>query len=237
MTNLEQFLFISAQNNIIKFSTMNTLLNLFYDKFPNSDLIKDIFIEILNKNSSCNILDKVLTFSEAQKLYNLSPSTLSKNVEYGRYLNGEIKKSGSTWLITSDAMDRLYGYKNSSYINMTKFLNLAYKLEIITKDEKITLMDLIKKEYPNMDIYNNIDNINLSKFKDFISNNKFKNNTFSIDDVFTFSEATEKYNLYKTTLRKNVDYGRYLDGEVRQSQGTWLITKSALERLYGDKVK
>lgn len=237
MTNFEQFLFLSIQNNIIEYSTMKNLLNLFADKYPNSELAKDIFIEIINRNSSDNILDQVLSFSEAQKLYNLSPSTLSKNVEYGRYLNGEIKKSGNTWLITTKAMERLYGHKTSSYININKFLNLATDINIITANEQIKLQELLKKEFPNMDIYQNVNTINLS---DLLSNdvdNDVDNIDFSIDDVFTFSEATEKYNLYKTTLRKNVDYDRYLPGEVRQSKGTWLITKMALERLYGNKVR
>ena len=134
-------------------------------------------------------------------------------------------------------MERLYGHKTSSYININKFLTLATDINIITANEQIKLQDLLKKEFPNMDIYQNVNNINLSSLLSNEDDNEVDEIDFSIDDVFTFSEATEKYNLYKTTLRKNVDYGRYLPGEVRQSKGTWLITKTALERLYGNKVR
>ena len=235
MTNIEQFLLLAAKNNIIKSSSVENFLKIFDENFPNSDLIKDSLIYV-SRYKPKSILDQVLTFSEAQILYDLSPSTLLKNIDYNRYLDGEVKKSGSTWLITTKAMERLYGSKSSSCINIEKFFNLCIKSNHITKEIKKELLSLIKKEYPNMDIYN----INKLNIKDLYNDNndytEYEEDV-SIDDIYTFAEATEKYNLYKTTLRKNVDYGRYIEGEVRQSKATWLITKKALDRLYGSKIK
>lgn len=233
MTNIEQFLLLAAKNNIIKINSIENLLKLFDENFPNSDLIKDSLVYV-SRSKPKTILEQVLTFSEAQILYNLSPSTLLKNIDYNRYKDGEIKKSGSTWLITTKAMERLYGNKFSSYINIEKFFNLCIKSNHITKEIKKELLNLIKKEYPNMDIYT-INTLNIAEL--YTDNKDYAeyDDDMTIDDIYTFAEATEKYNLYKTTLRKNVDYGRYVEGEVRQSKATWLITKKALDRLYGSK--
>ena len=56
-----------------------------------------------------NPLESVLTFSEATKRWGLGHSTLRESVRNGRFQEGEIKKSGSTWLVTYEAMKRLYG--------------------------------------------------------------------------------------------------------------------------------
>lgn len=52
--------------------------------------------------------------------------------------------------------------------------------------------------------------------------------------VLTFSEATEKWGLSNSTLRKSQEEGRFLPGETRKSGGTWLVTESAMYRLYGE---
>lgn len=54
-------------------------------------------------------IDKVLTFGEAAEIWNIDTSALRKSVERGRFLDGEVRKSGNTWLITKEAMVRLYG--------------------------------------------------------------------------------------------------------------------------------
>jgi len=55
---------------------------------------------------------ELYTFSEAAKMYGLTDgSTLRKAVQKGRFKEGEIKKVGTTWVVTKAAMDRLYGNK------------------------------------------------------------------------------------------------------------------------------
>lgn len=60
-----------------------------------------------------NVLDQVLTFAEAEEIYGLSSGTLRKYVSYklkeSRWKEGvDYRKSGKTWLITKEAMDRVY---------------------------------------------------------------------------------------------------------------------------------
>lgn len=61
-----------------------------------------------------NIINEVLTFAEAEILYGLNSGVLRKYVSYklkngGRFTEGiDYRKSGKTWLITKEAMDRVY---------------------------------------------------------------------------------------------------------------------------------
>lgn len=222
MTNIEQFLFIAVANRIIDISKKEQLLEFFNKNLCNSDLYKD--------KLSFNILNEIFTFAEAQDIYNLSQSTLHKNIDYDRYLPGEIKQSASTWLITKDAMERLY----PSHIKYSKrfysFLLDATDNNIINEDEQNKIIDLFIIECPNMDIYtrNSIDLLRVYNVYD---------EFYLVNEVMTFSEAAEIYSISKPTLRKNVDKGKYLKGEVRQSKSTWLITKDAMKRLYGERLK
>ncbi len=50
----------------------------------------------------------------------------------------------------------------------------------------------------------------------------------------TFAEASKLWGLSDSTLRKAKHDGRFEDGEIRQSGGVWLVTRSAMERLYGE---
>ena len=56
-----------------------------------------------------------------------------------------------------------------------------------------------------------------------------------LETVLTFGEACERWNLGSSTLRKAQQDSRFHEGEIRKSGGTWLVTKSAMERLYGDQ--
>jgi len=64
-------------------------------------------------------LEQVLTFAEATKRWGLGHSTLREAAKHSRFLSGEIRKSGGTWLVTEEAMKRLYGepkgVKNMQY--------------------------------------------------------------------------------------------------------------------------
>jgi hypothetical protein len=68
---------------------------------------------------------------------------------------------------------------------------------------------------------------------DRISSQQYVMNNF----VYTFSEAAELWGLGESTLRKARFDGRFLEGEIRQSGSTWLVTRQAMERLYGESKK
>ncbi|WP_143254335.1 helix-turn-helix domain-containing protein [Anaerosalibacter sp. Marseille-P3206] len=56
-----------------------------------------------------------------------------------------------------------------------------------------------------------------------------------VDEVMTFKEASEKWNVSTSNLRNNVRNGRFEDDEVRKSGEVWLVAESAMKRLYGKK--
>lgn len=57
-----------------------------------------------------NFLDSVMTFAEATKQWGLGDSTLRMAVNRSTLVEGkDYRKSGSTWLITKEAMKRVYG--------------------------------------------------------------------------------------------------------------------------------
>lgn len=51
--------------------------------------------------------------------------------------------------------------------------------------------------------------------------------------VMAFAEASEKYDVAVSTLRHRASDGRFEDGDIRKSGKTWLVTKSAMDRIYG----
>ena len=55
--------------------------------------------------------------------------------------------------------------------------------------------------------------------------------------VMTFPEACKRWNLGESTLRKAALNGRFLESEVRKSGKSWLVTYSAMKRLYGEERK
>jgi hypothetical protein len=75
-----------------------------------------IFLSCVDKKYRVEIrgqkaFDGILTFAEAQENWGLGDSTLREAVRNDRFHEGEIRKSGGTWLITEAAMRRLYGEK------------------------------------------------------------------------------------------------------------------------------
>ncbi len=55
-----------------------------------------------------------------------------------------------------------------------------------------------------------------------------------LDNVYTFSEAAQKWGLCDgSVLRNAVRQGRFKEGEYRQSGSVWLITREGMERVYG----
>jgi len=55
------------------------------------------------------LIQKVMTFPEACKRWNLGESTLRKAARSGRFTEDEARKSEKTWLVTYAGMERLYG--------------------------------------------------------------------------------------------------------------------------------
>lgn len=56
-----------------------------------------------------------------------------------------------------------------------------------------------------------------------------------LNDVMTFSEASEKWGLGESTLRSVIRTNKLIEGvDYRKSGKVWLITKEAMQRLYDD---
>lgn len=220
MKNIEQFLILLSKRGIIDAENVVPLIDLFDSKFPNSDLLK--------KSVHLSLLDKVLTFSEAQILYDIAHSTLSKNIKYNRYLDGEVRKSGKAWLISLDALERLYKDKKKYSLKFDSYINLCIEEGLISSNRKDDIEKVFNEEFSGSDVYS------MKSLKEYLNDINYSINS-SLENVLTFSEATSEFNLSEKTLRNNIDYGKYLPGEVRQSKGIWLITRAALNRLYGNK--
>lgn len=58
-----------------------------------------------------------------------------------------------------------------------------------------------------------------------------------LEEVMTFPEACERWNLGESTLRKAALNGRFLENEVRKSGKSWLVTYAGMRRLYGEERK
>lgn len=57
---------------------------------------------------------------------------------------------------------------------------------------------------------------------------------YMIENILTFKEASEKWGLNDSTLRKLVTTDKLKEGiDYRKSGNVWLITKKAMESLYG----
>ena len=57
-----------------------------------------------------------------------------------------------------------------------------------------------------------------------------------INEVMTFAEATQRWGLADSTLRKLATTNKLLEGlDFRKSGKVWLIAKEAMERIYGEE--
>ena len=67
--------------------------------------------ELWNNGELVNTpFDNLISFKDATDLWGLNESTLRKNISYGRLKEGtDVMKFGKQWIITKDAMIRLYG--------------------------------------------------------------------------------------------------------------------------------
>lgn len=63
-----------------------------------------------------------------------------------------------------------------------------------------------------------------------------------LNEVLTISEAAQVYGLATASLRMACGGQKgyppiFKEGECRKSGSTWLITREAMERVYGDRLK
>lgn len=59
------------------------------------------------------MLNNIYTLKEAAELWGISsPDLLRQKIARNRFTSDEVRKSGDTWLITKDAMVRVYGEGN-----------------------------------------------------------------------------------------------------------------------------
>ena len=67
--------------------------------------------ELWNNGELVNTpFDNLISFKDATDLWGLNESTLRKNISYGRLKDGtDVMKFGKQWIITKEAMIRLYG--------------------------------------------------------------------------------------------------------------------------------
>lgn len=57
-----------------------------------------------------------------------------------------------------------------------------------------------------------------------------------IDEVMTFKEVSKRWRKAESTLRMMVKTNKLIEGiDYRKSCGTWLITKKAITKLYGEE--
>lgn len=64
---------------------------------------------------------------------------------------------------------------------------------------------------------------------------KIANGRIFIGKVLTATEASEVWGLNESTVKKACQQGRFTDQEARKSGGTWLVTITGMERIYGIK--
>lgn len=60
----------------------------------------------------------------------------------------------------------------------------------------------------------------------------------SLEDIMTAKEAAERWGVAPITIRQacsgyKKSPPRFTETEARKSGGTWLVTRAAMERLYG----
>jgi hypothetical protein len=56
----------------------------------------------------------------------------------------------------------------------------------------------------------------------------------SIDDTYTATEAASRWGLDESTVKKACQQNRFTEQEARKSGGTWIVTRSGMERVYGE---
>jgi hypothetical protein len=61
-----------------------------------------------------NLLNEVLTASEAARLWSLDESTIKRACQQGRFERDEYRHAGRVWLVLRSAVERLYGERDTN---------------------------------------------------------------------------------------------------------------------------
>ncbi|PLS19763.1 DNA-binding protein [Bacillus sp. M6-12] len=62
------------------------------------------------------------------------------------------------------------------------------------------------------------------------------NRKFTLHEILTATEASLLWGFERSAVRKAIERGKFEEGEYRKSEGTWLVTYHAMERVFG-KIK
>lgn len=98
----------------------------------------------------------------------------------------------------------------------------VYNIELDVTNKKICWIGLIEKENTIGDSATLYHNPNLKRS--------------ILCDVMTFAEASEKWGLGESTLRSAIHSDRFIEGvDYKKSGKVWLVTRKAMERVYGKR--
>ncbi|WP_197541406.1 helix-turn-helix domain-containing protein [Clostridium botulinum] len=119
--------------------------------------------------------------------------------------------------------------------------------------DNLTILDFIDEYYDNIELtkelITNLENENAeyeSEIKSIVKQFKLKykdeengciyNPDKSLYEILTITEASELWNKEVSTLRRNFAKGTQfkLNVDVRKSGATWLVTREAMTRIYGE---
>lgn len=124
-------------------------------------------------------------------------------------------------------------FPNSDIAKLIDTENVIKEITSIDDTLIASILDIYKEEF------NEVEEEEIKvieqEIKNILKTKETLNDKHNLKNIMTFSEATEKFHLGKSTLRQNLNYSRYRDGEVRLSKGTWLIHVNAIKRLYPAK--
>ena len=132
-----------------------------------------------------------------------------KNVEINFYIDDEKVEGDYAVDIYIRTLEADYWFNQTKYLKMFKFMLKEYNNDLEKWEEEV-LYELKQK---------------------YLQDSK---PVSVLDEIYTFTEAAEKWGLSDgSVLRNAVRRGVFKAGEYRQSGSTWLITRSAMERVYG----
>lgn len=91
-------------------------------------------------------LDSIMSLSEAAEKWGLADgSSIRKAIERGKFNSAEVRRSGSVWLVTKTAMQRVFGMINEDYLSYSivydefmTVLYVAYHMDLKKNIVKLT---------------------------------------------------------------------------------------------------
>lgn len=125
------------------------------------------------------------------------------------------------------AIDKLFKGREVSGSELVKLYDKDILLDLINradKKDRVNLQSFLISPYKYYDLFG-------SRLED--EYQKYNNDI--LNSIMTFAEATERWGLADSTLRKLVTTDKLQEGvDYRKSGKVWLITKEAMKRIYGE---